>query len=141
MSAQRSEKAFERVLSPPIDDSGGTVDLARAADKGWGIFHRTLSTLSTKRTSSGAGPHGNGRKRSASPARSPRFTKKFCGTSFSKSLSSYYCEKMLKRNAWLFSAEMIKNIGRRVSSFISGLFFNISSQGTGSLTAFILKPA
>ncbi len=70
-SAQRSEKAIERVLSPPIDDSGGTVDLARAADKGWGIFHRTLSMRSTERTSSGTGPHGNGRKRSVYPQDHP----------------------------------------------------------------------
>jgi putative transposase len=36
------------------------------------------------------------------PRKITPLTKKFCGTSFSKSLSSYHCEKMLKRNAWLF---------------------------------------
>ncbi|MMZ62011.1 hypothetical protein D1872_241940 [compost metagenome] len=39
-----------------------------------------------------------------------------------------------------FSAETIKNIGLRVSSFISGILFNISLEGTDSFTAFIIKP-
>lgn len=38
-----------------------------------------------------------------------------------------------------FSAAIIKNIGLRVSSFISGSF-NMSSEGTDSFTALIIKP-
>lgn len=40
-----------------------------------------------------------------------------------------------------FSAEIIKNIGLRSSSFISGILINISSEGIGSLIALILNPA
>ncbi|MDQ0271397.1 transposase [Cytobacillus purgationiresistens] len=39
-----------------------------------------------------------------------------------------------------FSTENIKNIGLRISAFISGLLANISSEGIGSSAALIQKP-
>lgn len=91
MSAQRSEKAIERVLSPPIDDSGRTVDLARAADKGWGIFHRTLSTRSTGEQALVLALMEmvvNG----VSTRKIAQITEELCGTSFSKSTVSSLCK-------------------------------------------------
>lgn len=38
-----------------------------------------------------------------------------------------------------FTAEMIKNMGLRFSSFISGTLFNISLEGIGSFTALMLN--
>lgn len=69
LGARRDERTEERkrlskrFVSTPADNPGGTVDLARSTDQRWGVLHRTVSTISTKRTSSGTGINGNGGER------------------------------------------------------------------------------